>query len=121
MSSRSFPDPVFESLLEKLAHTLEITQRSDSTLDPQTRQAIYQATTAFKEGLAKAKELANTLPGGEMLIDEQKDVIAMLERLRDLKRAQLSQFSSQMLTTAGATTDSQMRMEIDSTASSPHD
>lgn len=42
MTSHSFPDPVFESLLEKLARTLEVAQRADSTLDPQTRQALYQ-------------------------------------------------------------------------------
>ena len=43
MSSDAFPDPVFESLLDKLVHTLEITQSSQSTLNPQTRQAIFQA------------------------------------------------------------------------------
>ena len=45
MTSHSFPDPVFESLLEKLAQTLEVAQRADSTLDPQTRQALYQTVT----------------------------------------------------------------------------
>lgn len=43
MASHSFPDPIFESLLEKLVHILEITQRPDSRLDPQTRQALFQA------------------------------------------------------------------------------
>lgn len=45
MSSESdaFPDPVFELLLDKLVHALEITQSSQSTLTPQTRQAIFQA------------------------------------------------------------------------------
>ncbi|KAI5123748.1 hypothetical protein M0805_000340 [Coniferiporia weirii] len=119
--SHSFPDPVFESLLDKLAYTLDVTQRSDSTLNPQTRQAIFQATTAFKDGLAKAKELACALPGGEMHIEEQNEVIAMLEQLRDSKRALLEQFSARALTTAGAPIETQVRMEVDSTASSPHD
>ncbi|EJD04217.1 uncharacterized protein FOMMEDRAFT_106762 [Fomitiporia mediterranea MF3/22] len=121
MSGHSFPDPVFESLLEKLAHVLEVVQNSDSTLDPQTRQAMFKATTAFKDGLVKAKELANTLPGGEMLIKDQDDVIAMLEQLRDQKRDQLSRFSSHALSTSGPPKDSQVKMEVDSTASSPHD
>ncbi|THH05561.1 hypothetical protein EW145_g4702 [Phellinidium pouzarii] len=117
--SRSYP--VFESLLKRLAHALEVTQNSDSTLNPQTRQAIFQATTSLNDGLARAKDIANTLPGGEMLIEEQNDVIAMLERLRDLKQAQLAQFSERVLATAGASAEQQARIEVDSTASSPHD
>lgn len=36
--------------------------------------------------MAKAKDHANNLPGGELLIEEQFEVIAMLEKLRDKKR-----------------------------------
>lgn len=43
-------------------------------------------TTDFKDALNRAKEIANSLPGGELLIEEQEEVIAMLERLRDKKR-----------------------------------
>ncbi|PAV22215.1 hypothetical protein PNOK_0217200 [Pyrrhoderma noxium] len=125
MASSSFPDPVFESLLDKLAHTLEVAQKLDMEQNIETRQQLFQATTDFKNSLAKAKEIANTLPGGEMLVSEQNDVIAMLETLRDMKRSQLSQFSSQSLsvsnTGTGISADEQMKIEIDSTASSPHD
>lgn len=43
-------------------------------------------TNDFKASLSRAKGLANALPGGELLIEEQDEVIAMLERLRDKKR-----------------------------------
>ena len=36
--------------------------------------------------MSKARDHANNLPGGELLIEEQHEVIAMLEKLRDLKR-----------------------------------
>ncbi|KAL5534492.1 hypothetical protein ACEPAG_954 [Sanghuangporus baumii] len=121
MSTHSFPDPVFESLLEKLARAVEVAQTSESTLNPQTRQAIFQATSAFKDSLSKAKELANTLPGGEMLIKDQDEVIAMLESVRDQKIKQLARFSEHTYMTSGPPTDQQIKMEVDSTASSPHD
>jgi hypothetical protein len=41
-SVMSFPDPVFETLLLKLANALEIAQK-ESTTNPQARQALYQA------------------------------------------------------------------------------
>ena len=41
---------------------------------------------AFREALNDARSIASALPGGEMLIEEQEDVIAMLERLRAKKR-----------------------------------
>jgi hypothetical protein len=36
--------------------------------------------------LNKAKELVNQLPGGEMLVEEQDEIIDMLEKLRDHKQ-----------------------------------
>ena len=41
---------------------------------------------AFREALNDARSIASALPGGEMVIEEQEDVIAMLERLRAKKR-----------------------------------
>lgn len=41
---------------------------------------------AFRETLNDARSIASALPGGEMLIEEQEEVIAMLERLRAKKR-----------------------------------
>ena len=98
----SFPHPVFETLLLKLANALEIAQK-ESTTNAQARQALYQAvrsisrpfnfvidlslqTTDFKDALTQAKQLAISLPGGELLISEQNAIIAMLESLRDAKQ-----------------------------------
>jgi hypothetical protein len=36
--------------------------------------------------LITAKELVDSLPGGEMLVEEQDEVIDMLEKLRDHKQ-----------------------------------
>ena len=40
----------------------------------------------FKDSLNRAKEITNGLPGGELLLEEQDDIIAMLEGMRDRKR-----------------------------------
>lgn len=49
--------------------------------DPITLQ-----TTDFKNSLAHARSMIQELPGGELLIEEQNELIAMLEQLRDAKR-----------------------------------
>lgn len=43
-------------------------------------------TNEFKDALNKAKTLVNALPGAELLVEDQDEVIAMLENLRDKKR-----------------------------------
>ena len=43
-------------------------------------------TNEFKEILTKAKLLAANLPGGDMSLSDQDEVIQMLEKLRDYKR-----------------------------------
>lgn len=40
----------------------------------------------FREALNHARSLATALPGGELLVEEQDEIIAMLERLREKKR-----------------------------------
>ena len=45
MASSSFPDPVFESLLDKLAHTLEVAQKLDMEQNIETRQQLFQAVS----------------------------------------------------------------------------
>jgi hypothetical protein len=47
---------------------------------------IYTQIQAFREALNRARSLAHALPGGELLIEEQDEVIAMLERVREKKR-----------------------------------
>jgi hypothetical protein len=84
--------------------------------------------------LAQAKELVENLPGGELLIEDQDEVIQMLEALRDRKRyvvvlslvrvlfdsnrAQLERFSRQPLQSSVMSATEQ-QMEIDSMASTP--
>lgn len=93
-------------------------------------------TNDFRNALAQAKDLVANLPGGELLIDDQDEVIRMLETLRDRKkcvrladvltlylltqstRAQLERFSRQPLQ-ASATSTAEEKMEVDSMASTP--
>ncbi|PCH33229.1 hypothetical protein WOLCODRAFT_147330 [Wolfiporia cocos MD-104 SS10] len=106
---------VFESLLPKLLVILELTQQSENAATPQTKQAIVQATNDFRETLRQAKEVASTLPGGELSVEEQDEVIEMLEKLKERKRQQLLEFSANVhsISTAG------VLMDVDSTASTP--
>ncbi|KAF9817527.1 hypothetical protein IEO21_03378 [Rhodonia placenta] len=110
---------IYESLLLKLVTVLELTQQSESTPTTQTRQALVQATTDFRESLKQAKELASTLPGGELSVDEQEDVIEMLFRLRDRKQQQLAEFAANVQSMFAATAAEGVMMDVDSTASTP--
>lgn len=47
---------------------------------------LCSQTFELKEALAKAKELANSLPGGELMLEEQDELIRLLESVRDHKR-----------------------------------
>ncbi|KAG5336759.1 hypothetical protein C0989_011875 [Termitomyces sp. Mn162] len=76
-------------------------------------------TNDFKNTINQAKEFAGGLAGGEMLIEDQDEVIAMLEELRDRKRDQLAQFASQVLVSGGELTAQEAKMEVDSMASTP--
>lgn len=107
----AWPEGLFESIVPKLIAVLEHTQRSDSPVTPQAKQALLQAvrppvrptgpvssssstltrhppaqTTDFKTTLAHAKDYAARLPGGETNLDEQNELIAMLEDLREHKK-----------------------------------
>ncbi|KAI6104755.1 hypothetical protein EDD16DRAFT_1841458 [Pisolithus croceorrhizus] len=106
-----------EQIVPKLIAVLEYTQVSGSNLTPQTTQALLQATNDYKNVLLQARKYAATLPGGELNAEDQEELIAMLERLRDHKKSQLAEFServSNMLSSAESE-----RVEIDSTASTP--
>ncbi|KAH9836621.1 uncharacterized protein C8Q71DRAFT_857842 [Rhodofomes roseus] len=109
---------VYESLLPKLVAILEVTQQAaDSPPTQQVKQALVHVTNDFKETLRQAKDMASTLPGGELSVEEQGEVIAMLEKLKERKQQQLAKFSADVDAITKATT--QMRMEVDSTASTP--
>ncbi|TFK57705.1 hypothetical protein OE88DRAFT_1620038 [Heliocybe sulcata] len=82
----ALPVAAFESLILKLLNVLEMTQRPEGTSTHQAKQTLLQATNEFKESLSHAKELAHGLPGGELLIQEQDELINMLEQLKERKR-----------------------------------
>ncbi|KAI0286616.1 OPT oligopeptide transporter protein-domain-containing protein [Russula aff. rugulosa BPL654] len=101
-ASEMLPSSVFESLLPKLLTILQVTQRPEGTSNVRNKQDLLQAIQAFRETLNDARSIANALPGGEMLIEEQEEVIAMLERLRAKKRLQLRDFSEKVIDTKAA-------------------
>ncbi|KAF8499012.1 hypothetical protein F5888DRAFT_1686843 [Russula emetica] len=101
-ASETLPSSVFESLLPKLLTILQVTQRPEGTSNVRNKQDLLQAIQAFREALNDARSIASALPGGEMLIEEQEDVIAMLERLREKKRLQLREFSDKVIDTKAA-------------------
>ncbi|KAJ7663046.1 hypothetical protein B0H17DRAFT_1092990 [Mycena rosella] len=120
MTAPPLPAALFESLLLKLVAVLELTQRPEGTVTPQAKQAVLQATNDFKSTLTHAKELAAGLPGGELLLADQLEVIAMLTVLRDRKRQQLAEFSARALAASAASAaGGHHRMEVDSMASTP--
>ncbi|KAJ6607930.1 hypothetical protein B0H10DRAFT_1816892 [Mycena sp. CBHHK59/15] len=118
MTTNPLPSALYESLLLKLVAVLELTQRPEGTVTPQAKQAVLHATNEFKNALNQAKDLALHLPGGELLIADQVDIIDMLTELRDRKRQQLAEFSARALAASTASA-ADHRMEIDSMASTP--
>lgn len=120
--SKDLPISSFDILLQKLVAVSELSS-SGGELTPQARQALLQATNDLKDAIGQAKSLVKALPGGELCLDEQDEVIAMLERLKQAKKVQLEQLS-QYVPSASASdspmTDAKdIQMEIDSTASTP--
>jgi len=120
--SKDLPISSFDILLQKLVVVLELSS-SGGELTPQGRQALLQATNDLKDALNQAKSLINALPGGELCLDEQDEVIDMLEHLKGAKKAQLEQLSqyvpSGSASDSPATDAKDVTMEIDSTASTP--
>ncbi|KAI0005327.1 hypothetical protein BJV74DRAFT_880606 [Russula compacta] len=133
MASETLPSSAFQSLLPKLLTILQVTQRPEGTSNARNKQDLLQAVQAFREALNHARSLATALPGGELLVEEQDEIIAMLERLREKKRSQLREFSDKVIDTkavgycvppqytgaAGAAAGSNAQIEVDSNASTP--
>ncbi|KAH9177117.1 hypothetical protein EDB89DRAFT_1845385 [Lactarius sanguifluus] len=88
-SNETLPSSAFESLLPKLLTILQVTQRPEGTTNLRNKQDLLQAIQAFREAMSHAHDVAGALPGGELLIEEQDEIIAMLERLRAKKRYDL--------------------------------
>nr|GAT49893.1 predicted protein [Mycena chlorophos] len=118
MTTNPLPVALFDSLLLKLITVLELIQSPEGTVTPQARQAVLNATNDFKSTLSQAKELAVNLPGGDLRLEEQVEVIELLTELRDRKRRQLAEFAART-TAASVTATPQARMDVDSVASTP--
>ncbi|KAF8972511.1 hypothetical protein BDZ97DRAFT_1649490 [Flammula alnicola] len=135
MSTNVFPISLYEELLPKLVAVLELTQQDAGMSNPQAKQKLLQATNNFKAAIAQAKDFAINLPGGELVIEEQDDVINMLDTLKErkrqvvssdhpfavvlildkLRRTQLAEFAAKKVISSS----SDMKMEVDSVASTP--
>ncbi|KAI0651416.1 hypothetical protein C8Q79DRAFT_1004707 [Trametes meyenii] len=111
---------VYESLLLRLANVVELATQDQGAFTPQARQALVRSTREFKDGLKEAQEFAAALPGGELSIEEQDEVIEMLEQLKERKRIQrqqLADFAEKVSTISSS--QQEVNMEVDSTASTP--
>ncbi|KAI0666223.1 hypothetical protein C8Q78DRAFT_984763 [Trametes maxima] len=108
---------VYESLLLRLANVVELATQDQGAFTPQARQALVRTTREFKDGMKEAQEFAATLPGGELSIEEQDEVIDMLEKLKERKRQQLADFAEKVGTISSS--QREVNMEVDSTASTP--
>ncbi|KAI9436131.1 hypothetical protein BJY52DRAFT_658327 [Lactarius psammicola] len=123
-NNETLPSSAFESLLPKLLTILQVTQRPEGTTNARNKQDLLQAIQAFREAMNHARDVAGALPGGELLIEEQDEIIAMLERLRAKKRLQLQDFSDKVIDTKGYNVPQygvgqNPEMEVDSNASTP--
>ncbi|KAH9994473.1 hypothetical protein BJV77DRAFT_943694 [Russula vinacea] len=122
-ASETLPSSVFESLLPKLLSILQVTQRPEGTSNVRNKQDLLQAIQAFREALNNARSTASALPGGEMLIEEQEEIIAMLERLREKKRYVVQVLPMKIFSFGWLekkrTSSRADRMEVDSNASTP--
>ncbi|KAI8983336.1 hypothetical protein BD414DRAFT_418561 [Trametes punicea] len=108
---------LYESLLLKLANIVELATQDQGTFTPQAKQALVRSTKDFKDSVKEAHEYATTLPGGELSVEEQDEVIDMLEKLKERKRRQLAGFAERVNNIS--TSQQDVKMELDSTASTP--
>ncbi|EJD55323.1 hypothetical protein AURDEDRAFT_50794 [Auricularia subglabra TFB-10046 SS5] len=81
----TLPTEAFEQILPAVVDVLELSQQEIGQ-NQQKKLALVQATNKLKERLTTAKEIAQSLPGGELTIDQQDVLIVLLERIRDHKR-----------------------------------
>ncbi|KAI9059573.1 hypothetical protein FKP32DRAFT_1579444 [Trametes sanguinea] len=112
---------LYESLLPKLATVVELATQDQGAFTPQAKQALVRSTKDFKDSVKEAHEYATTLPGGELSVDEQDEVIDMLEELKERKRCvrQLADFAEKVNGISTARPKPDFKMEVDSNASTP--
>ncbi|RDX43951.1 hypothetical protein OH76DRAFT_1360466 [Lentinus brumalis] len=109
---------LYGSLTLKLANVVELaTQDQGTNLTPHAKQTLVRATREYKDSVKDAIGYATSLPGGELSVEEQDEVIEMLEKLKERKRKQLAEFADRV----GNISSSQanLKMEVDSISSTP--
>jgi len=89
---KSLPVETFEDLLPALDNVLKAVYDARDGDEAQHKLAIAAATDDLKMKLARARELVDGLPGGEMLRRDQDQAIEVLQKLRDQRRAHLLSF-----------------------------
>ncbi|KAI0367494.1 hypothetical protein BV20DRAFT_555973 [Pilatotrama ljubarskyi] len=108
---------VYESLLLKLANVLELATQEQGSMTPQAKQALVRSTKEYKDSMREAHDFATNLPGGELSVQEQDEVIQMLEKLKERKK-QLIEFAEKV-GAISSSSQQDVKMEVDSTASTP--
>ncbi|KAH7343799.1 hypothetical protein B0J17DRAFT_764957, partial [Rhizoctonia solani] len=93
-TNMTFNQSTFESLLPSVVQIIQSTQPQSSTQTHQQQQDIAKATMALRTQLATARDQIDALPGGEMLLKDQQEVIQMLQEMRSQRRAQLARLAN---------------------------
>ncbi|KAJ1308652.1 hypothetical protein OPQ81_004346 [Rhizoctonia solani] len=93
-SDYTFNQSTFESLLPSVVQIIQSTQPQPPAQTQQQQQEIAKATMALRTQLVTARDQVDALPGGEMLLKDQQEVIQMLKEMRSQRRAQLARLAN---------------------------
>ncbi|CAE6408878.1 hypothetical protein BN14_00484 [Rhizoctonia solani AG-1 IB] len=85
-STSALSQATFESLLPSVVQIIQSTQPQPHAQTQQQQQEIAKATMALRTQLAAARDQVDALPGGEMLLKDQQEVIHMLQEMRSQRR-----------------------------------
>ncbi|KAI0078503.1 hypothetical protein K474DRAFT_904153 [Panus rudis PR-1116 ss-1] len=111
---------IFRDLIEKVSALSDLlygqldNNRSQTTI----RQTLIATINEYKESLSQARRLASDLPGGDITVEEQEDVIKLLEGLISERRSALNTRLQSLACPQERKADSP-GFNIDSTASTP--
>ncbi|CAE6413193.1 unnamed protein product [Rhizoctonia solani] len=86
INKHTFNQSTFESLLPTVVQIIQSTQPQSATQTHQQQQDIAKATMALRTQLSIARDQVDALPGGEMLLKDQQEVIQMLKEMRSQRR-----------------------------------
>ncbi|KAG8937252.1 hypothetical protein FRC03_010106 [Tulasnella sp. 419] len=101
-SQNPLPAYEFEQLIPSLIRVLKAVNDklpADEERIAQQKYAIAGATNELKSLISRAKSLVDSLPGGDMQLEDQDEVIKALRQVRDEKQKYLELFSQQLQNT----------------------